>query len=130
MLPMNNIRILLILTALLISPSGAAVDLLASAPTQAGMNRDACDEAEAAAAALQAEYDALLDRHASDPQTQALIREARDAYETFRQAHLAAFRAASKGSVAPMCHCMAARTLAESQQPMVAASPEGDVCAW
>lgn len=127
---MNHTRTLMVVTALLVSPAGVAVDLLASAPTQAGMNRDACDEAEAAAATLQAEYDALLDRHASDPQTQALIREARDAYDTFRQAHLAAFRAASEGSVAPMCRCMAARSLAESQQPMVAASPEGDVCAW
>jgi uncharacterized protein YecT (DUF1311 family) len=71
-------KVLLALIVLLLSPSShATTDCLDSAPTQADMNRCACDEAKRAEAALQAEYQALIDRDASDSEVHALIREAR-----------------------------------------------------
>jgi uncharacterized protein YecT (DUF1311 family) len=123
-------RIVIAITILLFASPSRAEDCLASASTQAEMNRCACDEAKLAQSALQADYEALLARHASNPEVHALIREARRAYEAFRKAHLAAFRAAAGGSVAPMCACLTATSLAKSQQSLVTASPEGDVCAW
>ncbi|MDT0617040.1 lysozyme inhibitor LprI family protein [Salinisphaera sp. P385] len=131
MLPLKHVAMLLVTLALLVPSSAMAADRLASAPTtQLGMNQETCEDASAAASRLQAEYDALLSRHADDPEVQARIREAREAYEQFRQAHLAAYSAAAEGSVAPMCRCLTATALAEAQQGMVAASPEGDVCGW
>jgi uncharacterized protein YecT (DUF1311 family) len=94
------------------------------------MNRCACEEAKVAESALQSQYEALLSRHASRPEVRALIQEAQRAYEAFRRAHLTAFKAAAEGSVAPMCACLTASSLARTQQSLVAASPEGDVCAW
>jgi len=115
---------------LLLASSSRAEDCLASATTQAEMNRCACDEARLGESALQAECQALLARHASNAEVHPLIQDAQRAYQALRKAHLAALNAAAGGSVAPMCVCLAATSLAKSQRSLVSASPEGDLCAW
>ena len=124
-----------VIVAVLLSPVSFAVAL---AQTQAGMNREACDEYTNADAELNTIYQQVLRDYKADALFIGKLRAAQRTWILYRDAHLAALYPAADprsqyGSVYPACRCAAlaevTRKRTEELRRWTGRVAEGDVCA-
>jgi len=103
--------------------------------TQTGMNETAGKQLKAAEAEMQESLGRITLRAKDNPSAVAKLRNAQDAWETYRDAQLAAMwpgAAAGYGSVQPMCVAFAKAALTEARTRelrQMETPVEGDACA-
>ena len=131
---MNTWKLDVIVAMLLLSIFAVA----ALAQTQAGMNREACDEYTKADADLNTIYQQVLRDYKADALFVGKLRAAQRTWIPYRDAHLAALYPAADpqsqyGSVYPACRCVAlaevTRKRTEELRRWTGGAAEGDVCA-
>ena len=126
-----------VLGVALVLPAAPASPTTSPQPSQLALTAGACEEAVKAEHELDVTYAALEVVFKHDERAQSRLRQAQAAWLTFRDAQLTFLHPPAapgdvRGSVEPMCACIAKRdvTLARVQQlNAVLNASEGDVCA-
>jgi uncharacterized protein YecT (DUF1311 family) len=129
-------RIVIICVAAAISAVAAMASDIAPEDSQLGMNREAESRLSAAEAEMNQALEGLSARAAADPGAAAILREAQQAWENYRDAQLAALfyipSDQGRGTVFPMCYATIKAELTDARAKQLRSlfsSPEGDVCA-
>lgn len=129
-------RVVIVCLAAVISGVAANAADIPAEETQLGMNGKAETRLSAAEAEMSQVFERLSARAATDPGAAAVLREAQQAWEKYRDAQLAALfylrSDQSRGSVFPMCSASIKAELTDArakQLESLFSPPEGDVCA-